>query len=151
FMLDTFRDRRHSFVFDVNPRAVQADGLFTEGQGLDYSWDTLWYSKAKITNEGFVVWAAIPFRSLRFHPSSANPWGIILTRYIANNDEFDDWPWISARISGRLNQEATATGLENISPGRNMEFIPYAEGRSFRGLDTRDPLQPRYDSADFQG
>src|SRR6266498_5343946 len=50
--LDTFQDQRHAFVFDINPKGVQADGLWTEGQGPDYSWDTLWYSRAKIGNDG---------------------------------------------------------------------------------------------------
>jgi len=149
--LDTFRDQRHAFVFDVNPRGVQADALFTEGQGIDYSWDTLWYSKAKINPTGYVIWMAIPFRSLRFHPDTSNNWGVTLSRYIAKNDEWDDWPWISAKLAGRLNQEASATSLEGISPGRNMQFIPYLESRTFRGLDTRDPAQPRFDSASFQG
>ncbi len=148
--LDTFQDQRHAFIFDVNPRGVQADELWTEGQGTDYSWDTLWYSRAKIGSKGFVVWIAIPFRSLRFRPSANNHWGVILTRYIAQNDEYDNWPWVSARLAGRLNQAATATGFENISPGRNVQLIPYLESRSFRGLDTRDLAQPRYDSADFR-
>jgi hypothetical protein len=149
--LDTFRDQRHAFVFDVNPRGVQADALYTEGQGTDYSWDTLWYSKAKINPSGFVIWIAVPFRSLRFHPSSADNWGVTLSRYIAKNNEYDNWPWVSAKLAGRLNQEASATGLENISPGHNMQFIPYLESRTFRSLDTRDPAQPRFDSASFQG
>lgn len=149
--LDTFRDQRHAFVFDVNPRGVQADALYTEGQGTDYSWDTLWYSKAKITSSGYIIWIAIPFRSLRFHPISPDNWGVTLTRYIAKNNEYDNWPWVSAKLAGRLNQEASATGLENISPGHNMQFIPYLESRTFRSLDTRDPTQPRFDSASFQG
>ncbi len=151
FTLDTFRDQRHAFLFDVNPRAVQADALWTEGQGPDYSWDTLWYSRAKVGKDGYVIWTAIPFRSLRFHPQSNNQWGILLTRYVAHENEYDNWPWLSARIAGRLNQAATATGLENISPGRNMQFIPYVESRTFRELDTRDAAQPRFDSASFQG
>lgn len=149
--LDTFQDQRHAFIFDVNPRGVQADALWTEGQGPDYSWDTLWYSRSKITQEGFVIWTAIPFHSLRFHPSSADHWGIILTRYIAHNNEYDNWPWVSAKLAGRLNQEATATGFENVSPGRNMQFIPYVESSTFRTLDTRDPTQPQFDSASFRG
>ena len=151
FTLDTFRDQRHAFLFDVNPRGVQADALYTEGQGTDYSWDTLWYSRAKVSKDGYVIWTAIPFRSLRFRPSANNHWGIMLTRYIAQNNEFDNWPELSPRLSGRLNQEATASGFENISPGRNLQFIPYVESRTFRGLDTRDPAQPRFDSANFQG
>jgi hypothetical protein len=149
--LDTFQDQRHAFVFDVNPRGVQADALWTEGQGPDYSWDTLWYSKAKINEKGFVVLVTIPFRSLRFHPNNGNRWGVILSRYIAQKDESDNWPWVSARLAGRLNQAAAVSGFENISPGRNFQLIPYLESRTFRGLDTRDPNQPRYDSANFQG
>lgn len=149
--LDTFKDERHAFVFDINPKGVQADGLWTEGEGTDYSWDTLWYSRAKISHEGYVIWTAIPFRSLRFHVTSVNSWGVTLSRYIARNDEYDYWPRVSTRISGRLNQEAKLTGFENVSPGRNMQFIPYVESRTFRGLDTTDPNQPRFDSAHFRG
>lgn len=150
-VLDTFQDQRHAFLFDINPKGVQADALWTEGQGSDYSWDTLWYSRAKITGKGYVIWTAIPFRSLRFHPSGADHWGVILTRYIAHNNEYDNWPWVSAKLAGRLNQEATVTGLENVSPGRNMQFIPYLESNTFRTLDDSDPTQPKFDSASFQG
>jgi hypothetical protein len=149
--LDTFRDQRHGFVFDVNPKGVQADALWTEGAGTDYSWDTLWYSRAQVNAGGFIVWIAIPFRSLRFHPGGLNHWGVTLFRYIARKDEGDYWPRVSPRIAGRLSQEATLTELKDISPGRNIQFIPYVEARTFRILDTLDPSQPRFDSANFQG
>ena len=35
-------------------------------------------------------------------------------------------------------------GLEKISPGRNMQFIPYASVRTFRDLDDRDPNHPHF-------
>lgn len=150
-VLDTFQDKRHAFIFDINPRGVQADGLWTEGQGTDYSWDTLWHSRSKINSQGYVIWTAIPFHSLRFHPSSADHWGVILSRYIAHKNEYDNWPFVSAKLAGRLNQEATVTGLENVSPGRNMQLIPYVESNTFRTLDTRDSTQPQFDSASFRG
>ena len=149
--LDTFQDQRHGFVFDVNPRGVQADALWTEGEGPDYSWDTLWYSRGQVNTDGFVVWISIPFRSLRFHPRATLNWGVTISRYIARKDELDYWPQVSTRVSGRLSQEAKLTDFKDISPGRNMQFIPYVESRTFRTLDTQDPTQPRYDSASFQG
>jgi len=149
--LDTFHDQRHAFVFDINPVGIQADGLWTEGQGTDYSWDTLWYTRSRITEAGYILWVSIPFQSLRFHGNTENQWGVTLSRYIARVDETDYWPWVSAKVNGRLNQEAIVTGIENVSPGRNMQFIPYGEGRSFRALDTRDPNQPRFSTAEFQG
>jgi hypothetical protein len=36
--------------------------------------------------------------------------------------------------------------MENVSPGRNLQFIPYFSGRAFRGLDARDRAQPSYES-----
>jgi hypothetical protein len=143
--LDTFHDQRHGFVFDVNPHGVQADGLWTEGQGTNFSWDTVWYSRTKKTESGYIVWVSIPFRSLRFHATDASGWGITLSRYVARHDEVDYWPRVSAKVAGRLNQAATLTGIERISPGRNMQFIPYTQLRSYRALDDRD--QPRYNSA----
>ncbi len=150
-LLDTFHDQRHAFVFAVNPRGVQADALRTEGQGNDYSWDTVWSSWSRVTPQGYVILVSIPFRSLRFHGSSANGWGITLMRYLARNDENDYWPRVSSTISGTLNQEGTLTGLEGISPSRNMQFIPYGEMNSLRNLDQRDPLQPRFDTCTLCG
>ena len=144
--LDTFHDHRHAFVFATNPLGVQTEGLWTDGgNGPDNSWDTLWYSRGKLTPRGFVVWEAIPFRSLRFHREPEQAWGITLLRVITREDEWDYWPRVSSRISGRLNQEATLRGFGDVSPGRNMQFIPYFSFRSFRSLDTRDSVNPRFD------
>lgn len=149
--LDTFHDQRHAFVFDVNPYGVQADGLRTEGQGTNYSWDTLWNSRAHITPDGYLVWVEIPFRSLRFHKEDVGGWGVTLMRYVARNAEQDYWPAVSAKLSGFLNQAATVAGFEGISPGRNIQLIPYMESRSFRTVDTRDPINPFYSRATFLG
>jgi hypothetical protein len=149
--IDTFHDQRHGFLFDVNPVGMQADALWTEGSGADYSFDTVWDSRGKLTSKGFVIWMSVPFRSLRFHPTSGEPWGVTFMRYIAHNDETDYWPYVSSRISGTLNQEGNMTGMREISPSHNMQFIPYASFRNFRALDTRDPSQPRFTQIDAQG
>ena len=146
-MLDTFHDHRRSYTFLVNPMGVQADGIWTEGQGFDFSFDTVWDSNAKITDRGFVVWIAIPFRSLRFASNDPQTWGILLNRGIPRNNEDTFWPPYSSRITGRLNQEGEATGLNNISPGRNFQLIPYGIFRSFKELELRDPNHPTYTSA----
>ncbi len=144
--LDTFHDERHAFVFAINPRGVQADGLRTEGQGTDFSWDAVWNSWSHVTPEGYVILVAIPFRSLRFHTADPRGWGITLGRYLARNDEQDFWPRVLSSVSGLLSQEATVTGFENISPSRNMQFNPYTEVRGFRALDQTDPLRPKFDT-----
>ncbi len=43
-ILDPFRDRRTGVEFRVNPAGVQADASWTEVNGADYSYDTVWDS-----------------------------------------------------------------------------------------------------------
>lgn len=160
-MLDTFHDQRRAYAFLANPFGIQLDALFTEGggggrrgsHGFDTSFDTLWYSRGQLTDQGYVVWMAIPFKSLRFPAEAEQTWGVLFNRDIPRNNERTFWPHISSRIEGRLNQAATLRGLENISPGRNIQLIPFGVFRSFRALDTRDPLAPRFvrNRADFDG
>jgi Domain of unknown function (DUF5916) len=149
--LDTFHDQRHGFLFDVNPRGVQSDALWSEDSGADYSYDTVWDSNSKLTKQGYVVWMSIPFRSIRFHPANEQVWGVTLMRYIARNDEYDYWPRVSSRISGRLNQEGLITGVADVSPSRNMQFNPYGYISGLHTLDDRDPIQPRFDNRNLQG
>ena len=142
-ILDTFHDQRRAYFFFCNPLGIQADGIHTEGQGGDVSFDTLWKSEGKLTSQGYVVRMAIPFRSLRFHPAQGN-WGVILERRIPRLSERHFWPRVSSRVSGLLNQGGTLKGLQKISPGRNLQFIPYGLFRSFRALDQRDPAAPMF-------
>ena len=135
-MLDTFQDERRAYAFIANPLGIQFDATWSENQGFDRSFDTLWHSKGRLTDTGYLVWMAIPFKSLRFPSTNEQTWGILLGRDI-NRDSRQEtfWPQNSSKISGRLNQAGTLTGLKNISPGRNVQFIPYATYRAFRVLD----------------
>src|SRR5436309_4769674 len=53
--LDTFRDGQHAYYFAVNPHGVQLDGIFTEGQDDDDTFDTIWESEGRLTDSGYVV------------------------------------------------------------------------------------------------
>ena len=147
-MLDTFHDRRRAYVFQVNPKGVQWDAIWTEasyadtGGNFDTSFDTLWYSKGKVTAQGFVVWIAVPFRSLRFSSAPDQTWGVVLLREIARENEKAFWPHISINQDGRLGQAATVNGLKGISPGRNIQLIPYDLMNSFHSVDDRGPFAP---------
>lgn len=134
-ILDTFRDRRRAYLFLVNPLGIQADGITGEGQEDDYSFDTLWYSEGRLTEDGFIVWMAIPFRSLRFPAARTQTWGIALARGIQRLNEQSFWPYITRRVAGFHQQLATLEGLEDISPGRNWQFIPYGAFAAARFLD----------------
>ncbi len=152
--LDTFHERHRMYEFQVNPLGVQGDGIDDEtNNNEDFTFDAVWHSRGKITKEGYVVWIAIPFKSIRFSNADVQTWGLLLQRDITRNSEKTFWPRVTQNIKGLASQSADLTGIENISPGKNMQFIPYGLFRSFRGLDLRDPLAPAYTSraAKFDG
>ena len=127
-LLDTFHDRRRSYLFAVNPLGIQTDALLTEGQPGDYSYDTVWFSSGRLTERGFVAWIAIPFKSLRLPPGDTQDWGIALMRSIPRNSEQSYWPAITRRVEGLAQQFATVDGLDGISPAHHVQLIPYGSG-----------------------
>ncbi len=156
-MLDTFHDRRRAYAFQATPLGIQWDAIWSEASrdeingNFDVSFDTVWDSKGKVTDRGYVVLMAIPFKSLRFPSTKMQQWGIILYRGITRKSEDAFWPQISYKIAGRLGQAATLNGLEGISPGRSIELLPYGIMRGFRALDDRDPSNPNFQNATAQG
>jgi len=157
-ILDTFHDRRRAYAFQTTPLGVQWDAIWTEASReeetqshFDTSFDTVWNSRGKVTSRGFVVWMEIPFKSLRFPATKVQEWGVILYRGITRKTEDSFWPHITFKVEGRLGQAATLDGLEGISPGHNIELIPYGLMRGFRALDTRDFQNPYFQKATVQG
>ncbi|MDW3192382.1 MAG: DUF5916 domain-containing protein [Cytophagales bacterium] len=125
--LDPFNDSRRAFFFTLNPFGIQQDGFFDQQTGNeDLSWDGIWNSNGRITERGYVVEGAIPFKSLRF----------------PNTTDIQTWRFFARRVYPRsvfkvfhnmsvdqdnacvLCQARTFTGLQGITPGRNLEFTP---------------------------
>jgi hypothetical protein len=142
--IDTFRDLNHAYGFQVNAYGVQTDGTYTEGQGWDLSWDTVWQSDAGPTKGGYVALFKIPFKSLRFPATDAQQWGMFFYRAIARKNEQVYWPACSTRVAARFRQAAIVSGIEDVSPGRNVQAIPYLAARSFRTLDVDSGGAPSF-------
>ena len=104
---------------------------------MDTSYESVWYSEGRLTDQGFMVQFAIPFRSLRFSESNEQVWGIQVEREIVRLSENSFWPAYSRSIAGRLNQVATLTGIDDVSPGRNIQLVPFAFVRDFEVLDSK--------------
>ncbi|HYL92607.1 MAG TPA: DUF5916 domain-containing protein, partial [Alphaproteobacteria bacterium] len=86
----------------------------------------------------------LPFKSLRFEPTKEHTWGIMLARVIPRNSERSFYPENSSKKQGWLINEGDLRGFKEISPGRNMQFIPYTSVGAFRALDSRDPAGSRF-------
>jgi hypothetical protein len=147
-ILDTYHDHQRGYEFVVNAFGIQADAVETENQGDDFSWDTLWYSEGHLTATGYAVMIAIPFRSLRFSAERAQTWGVALARGIPANNETVFWPYVSQKLDGFNQQLGNMSGLESISPGRNIQLIPYGAFGHSHFLDNPNPGIPSFRAKD---
>src|SRR6266536_4260124 len=124
-LFDTFNDQRKAYEFDFNPLGIQADGIWTDGQGEDFSLDIVMESRGVVTEDGYTIEVALPFKSLRYVAGKDKLWGVHFWRRIKRfNNELDMWMPISRDNSSWLAQEGHLSGLEGISAERTLELIP---------------------------
>lgn len=140
--IDSYHDRQRSFFMGANPLGVQADGIDQEGRDTDTSPDFQFSSQGRVTEAGFEVEFAIPFKSLRFAPSEQVTFGFNAIRDQRRTGAHMYWAPITREISGYHRQIGDLQGLEGIRPGRNFEVIPYMTGAS---AGARQPEGVRWD------
>jgi hypothetical protein len=149
-LLDTFQDHRRGTLFQVNALGVQADAAWSDDSGPDYSYDQVWNSSARVTEQGWLALMEIPFTSLRFR-AGVQGWGLVLLRSLPRTSETDSWPAISANITGTLSQEGTLEGIEGITGSHSLQLNPYGLLQNEHTLDTRNPLQPAFSTRRLEG
>ncbi|MDQ3801166.1 MAG: carbohydrate binding family 9 domain-containing protein, partial [Acidobacteriota bacterium] len=123
--LDTFNDQRQAYLLFFSPLGIQADGTFSEERGEDYSLDIVMESKGVLTEDGFTIEVAIPFKSLRYEAGKNKQWGLHINRRVKySNNEYNSWMPTNRSVSGWLNQAGKITGLEGIETTRQLELNP---------------------------
>lgn len=135
-ILDTFNDKRFSYWFALNPYGIQGD-FVGDGNNQDESWDAIWRSDGRMTQDGWTGEMAIPFTSLRFSPKNEQEWGINFLRIIRRKGEqifYTSFP----REAPLLDHSAKLVGLKDIKRGYHFEFLPYSTFRSEKQIDLKE-------------
>ena len=79
--LDTRGDKRSAMELRVNPRGIQADGIFNDANfNEDFSPDFFYDTAAKIDAGGWSAEYRIPFSSLRYNDNPVQTWNILVWR-----------------------------------------------------------------------
>jgi len=124
-LFDTFNDQRRAYEFDFNPLGIQADGIWTEGKNEDMSLDIVMESKGLLTEDGYTIEVAIPFKSLRYVAGKDKLWGVHFWRRTKRlNNSLDMWIPLDRDKGSWLAQEGHLAGLEGLSTERTLELIP---------------------------
>src|SRR5690606_11575592 len=136
--IDSQRDRKTAFQFAVNAAGVQYDALraedFSEEDGPagggDPSWNAIWDSSVRVTDEGWIVEMRIPYSMLRFAPAPQQTWGVHFSREIQRLGERSEWPLVPR--TDRANLVAgfgSLHGIAGIEPRRDIQITPYTSSR----------------------
>lgn len=130
WILDTFRDGRSAYFFEINPAGLLGDGLLRIGSGnnMSKSWDGIWDVRVRRHERGWTAEIRIPFRTLNFDPRS-DTWGINFQRTIRRKNE--EIMWSGHRRNQGLFRPINAglvTGLRGVSQGIGLEAKPYLAG-----------------------
>jgi len=152
-VLDTFNDERRAWEFFVNPLGVQMDMFLDDvGGGEDSSWDAIWDSAGRITEEGYQVEMAIPFHQLRFPGGEGRQtWGIDALRFYPRNQRHRiSLHPLDRAIDCYLCQATKVAGFEGATPGRNIELVPtLTSSRVDEAEELGDPLEEGDPDAEF--
>jgi hypothetical protein len=135
--IDTFKDKQRAFVFYASPLGVQAESNFTEGKEEDFDYDTQWKSEGELTDFGYLVKIAIPFKSLRYANVDRQEWGLSVARYVPEFTEFITWPHISKQKPSVIDQFASVQINDRIPSQRNIQFSPYVFSGKDKFLSTK--------------
>src|SRR5258708_3282322 len=133
-VIDSRRDGRNAYVFQINPLGTQRDALITDEQASDTQdgdpgWDGVWTSEARITRDGWTATIAIPFATLNFMQSRDVVWGVNFKRFIRRKNEEDLWSgWRRTFGAAKISQAGELHGINEIGSGRLFVVKPYVLG-----------------------
>lgn len=123
--INGFNDGQQEYSFFVNTSSGQADCIRT-AQGEDFSWDAIWHSKAKVTNEGWQVEMKIPYAALRFSDEDKQTWGIQFFREVRRLRQKFTWNPVDNRKGAFTQQQGILEGIENVQTPTRLFLIPYS-------------------------
>ena len=127
-VLDTFKDRRNSFLFLVNPAgAVRDEQTYNDSRTIVDAWEGVSKVRTMVNDSSWTVEMTIPLRTLRFDATHLpQEWGMNFIRRVRRTSETSYWAPLERQYRlHRMSKAGTLTGLDSLRPGRNLQLKPY--------------------------
>ncbi|MFW5973566.1 MAG: DUF5916 domain-containing protein, partial [Bacteroidota bacterium] len=137
-ILDPYGDATRAYEIFANPLGIQFDLLWSQ-QGEDIGFDLIYHSDGRMTDNGYEVEFAIPFKSLRFPQREIHDWRVTFIRnHPRSSRHLYSWAAVSRDNPCMLCQLGTIGGMSGIESGRTMEAIPAVVGVQSSRLSDSD-------------
>jgi hypothetical protein len=128
FAVDSYDDDLTGFSFSVNAAGVKNDGIVTNDNNFDDTWDPVWYTKVNIDALGWTAEMKIPYTQLRFSKKENYTWGIEVMRWLFRKEEISLWQMVPKDAVGWVSLWGEIKGIKDIQPKKEIELVPYAMG-----------------------
>ncbi|UCG52703.1 MAG: carbohydrate binding family 9 domain-containing protein [Candidatus Latescibacterota bacterium] len=127
-IIDTYANAAWAYELYANPFGIQGDRRWTPS-GEDLGFDVVFDSEGRITQDGFQVEMAIPFKSLRFPNRDVQEWRVTFVRvHPRDTQRLYSWASISRDEPCYPCQFGTLSGIEGVQAGGSFELLPAAVG-----------------------
>lgn len=127
-ILDPYGDATRAYEIFSNPLGVQGDLLMSRS-GENVGFDMIYTTAGQITDFGYVVEMAIPFKSLRFPAGDVQDWNITFLRnYPRSSRHVFTWAAVSRDDSCLLCQLGVVRGITGVQGGGSLEILPAIVG-----------------------
>lgn len=129
-LLDTFRDRRNAYFFQIGAAGSIGDALVSRNGGaFKKAWDGIFDGAAVIDDLGWSAEIEIPFATVAFDPDDPT-WGFNINRCIKRREEFARWSGLTQDSSFfRIAQAGDLGGLAGARQGIGLDLVPFFVGR----------------------
>lgn len=150
-IFDTFGDAEWQYELFCNPIGIQGD-LRATRNNEDASFNILWDSEGKITEQGYQVEMSIPFESLRFPNREAQSWRVNFWRNHPRESRRQySWAAINRDNPCFPCQFGTVTGITGVRPSNDLELLPAFVGFQSGALRDDDDPTSGFDNAPIEG
>lgn len=127
--IDPYHDKTTGYNFRVNPQGVLQDRYVYNDGDTDLDWDAVWQAETYRDEHGWYAEIRVPFSSIRYRRST-DTWGIQVRRWMHTRGEDDSWSTWDLDTAGFVSRFGTLTGLREVPPPRQLEFLPYVVYRT---------------------
>ncbi len=138
---DPYNQGLLAYGFFITPAGVQLDmkAIREEFDNEDGSWDAVWQSKTRVTDEGWIAEFKIPYSALRFSENSDGVWGVNMFRNVRRYASNSSWNFIDNKVNGFIHQQGILTGIKDIKPPVRLSVTPFIAAYSTFISDQSSP------------
>lgn len=144
-VLDPYDTRRSGYNFQVNANGIRRESIFENTTEQNRDWTAVWFTEGRVTEYGWEVEVAIPFKSISFDPKNSD-WGFSIRRSIPHKQEQIAWSSFSRAVNPSTTGQLR--GIDRARKGIGLDIVPSVTFTERSGdIDSRESfeVQPSLD------